>query len=56
MESISIIKGPTNVKKEAEKYQRQKSFFLIKYNMLLFSALTVFDTEIREATPELICL
>ena len=27
MESISIIKGATTVKKEAEKVQRQKSFF-----------------------------
>ena len=27
MESISIIKGATSVKKEAEKVQRQKSFF-----------------------------
>ena len=27
MESISIVKGATTVKKEAEKVQRQKSFF-----------------------------
>ena len=27
MESISIIKGATTVKKEVEKVQRQKSFF-----------------------------
>ena len=27
MESISIIKGATSVKKEAAKVQRQKSFF-----------------------------
>ena len=27
MESISIIKGATSVKKEATKVQRQKSFF-----------------------------
>ena len=40
MESISIIKGATTVKKEAEKVQRQKSFFLHKYHMLLFSALS----------------
>ena len=40
MESIYIIKGATTVKKEAKKVQRQKSlFFLLKYNMLLFSAL-----------------
>ena len=39
MESISIIKGATSVKKEAAKVQRQKSFFLLKYHMLLFSAL-----------------
>ena len=38
MESISIAKGATSVKKEAEKVQRQKSlFFLHKYHMLLFS-------------------
>ena len=30
MESISIIKGATSVKKEAEKVQRQKSFFLYR--------------------------
>ena len=40
MESISIIKGATSVKKEAAKVQRQKSFFfLLKYHMPLFSAL-----------------
>ena len=39
MESISIVKGATTVKKEAEKVQRQKSFFLHKYHMLLFSAM-----------------
>ena len=41
MESISIIKGATTVKKEAKKVQRQKSFFLLKYNMLLFSVVLV---------------
>jgi len=42
MESISIIKGATTVKKEAKKVQRQKSFFFLhKYHMLLFSALGV---------------
>ena len=39
MESISIVKGATTVKKEAEKVQRQKSFFLHKYHMLLFNAM-----------------
>ena len=39
MESISIIKGATSVKKEATKVQRQKSFFFLhKYRMPLFSA------------------
>ena len=28
------------MKKEAKKVQRQKGFFLLKYNMLLFSALS----------------
>ena len=45
MESISIIKGATTVKKEAEKVQRQIVFFLLKYNMLLFSALDTMDTQ-----------
>ena len=40
MESISIIKGATSVKKEATKVQRQKSFFFLhKYHMPLFSAM-----------------
>ena len=40
MESISIIKGATSVKKEAAKVQRQKSFFFLhKYHMPLFSAM-----------------
>ena len=38
MESISNVKVATYLKKEAKKVQRQKTFFLLKYHLLLFSA------------------
>ena len=45
MESISNVKQATKLEKKAKKVQRQKSFFLHKYHIVLFSAMATWDSE-----------
>ena len=49
MESISNVKVATNLKKEAKKVQRPKTFFLLKYHLLLFSAVFVNQKKSKSA-------
>ena len=45
MESISIIKGATSVKKEAEKVQRQKSFFFAQIPHAFIQCIVLLDLD-----------
>ena len=49
MESISNVKVATNLKKEAKKVQRQKPVFMLKYHLLLFSAVFVNQKKSKSA-------